>query len=181
MEWCEKHLQRGLKVVGTREVGIDEFECEECFRGLPIKSLNVAAKPAAEIKEKTNMRVRIDDNKLTELHKQGKTDHEIAAGLGCGYVATSAHRRALGLLPNSRGGGGGRKNGAALHKVQPVPAPAAAETALVPASKPEVLQPAPLVALANGHAKARVVMFEMEGSDATIINAIETIKAALAR
>jgi hypothetical protein len=145
---------------------------------------NAAAKPAAGIEEKTKMaRVLVDDDKLVELHKQGLTDKEIADGIGCGYVATSAHRRALGLPPNSSGGKPKNGNGTKpLPKVQRMAADRAAETSieLAPALLPASAEVQPGVAVPH-RAKARVVMFEIEGGNETILAAIETVKAALQR
>ena len=199
MEWCEKHLRRGLKVVGTREVGPDEFECDECFRGLPINGpasgvrcpKRAAAQPAAEIKEEMKMaRVLVDDDKLVELHKQGLSDKEIAEGIGCGYVATSAHRRALGLQPNASGGGRKTRAASALSPAAPKRKPKAAmvavETRIVDQDgKSEILQAGPESEVrspeASDQGDVSVVMFKIRGSNATLLAAIEAVKTALAR
>jgi hypothetical protein len=203
MDWCEKHLQRGLKVVGTREVGPDEWECEDCFRGLRIKTSaagrkpaeskgaildaldkwheKAAAKAAAEIKEKTMAsRKIINPEQVRELYAEGFNDSEIAQKLGFSDVSVGKIRRDLNLP--SRGKRGQKKGSRKSHRSA---AMVAVKTHIIQEGKSELLQPGPEIDVAkansNGHAKARVVMFEIEGGDSTILAAIETVKAALAR
>jgi hypothetical protein len=113
---------------------------------------------------------RVDPEQIKALHLLGHGIAEIAARMSISATAVTYHMGKMGITPNPR-----RKprQESALATVQPEPVLSAQSSLAILA--------APKVQGGNGTAKARVVMFEIEGGDQTILAAIETVKAALSK
>ena len=169
-EWCNRHLQRGLKVLAVQSLG-DEWLCLECYDGAPIQAAG----------QEEGMRKQIDREQLKALHAEGLDDRAIAEKLEFSPVRIAHIRRDLGLAPQGRRGKAAGNGSAKVQRTAAGTAPEAHVQGHNGNSElllPDVTVPA---AKPNGHATARVVMFEISGGNETIIAAIETVRAALAR
>lgn len=113
-------------------------------------------------------RIEIDEDRLTHLHAEGKSDSEIAKELGCSAGTILYHRKTLGLAANSRKG---RKR-------------AVPSTAIVPAGR---MLPVPLRKRGNSanggliaiHVSERVLDFIWSGlppaTKGDLLNGLEEI------
>jgi len=124
-------------------------------------------------------RIEIDEAKLRELHAAKMSDREIAKELGCSDVTICHHRKVLGLPPVGRKGRRPRGDGAAA---SPAPKPIRAHS-IVKAEHPQmaqITQTAEAPANGAGRARCRVAMFEIEGTEAAVMRAIDAVQSALA-
>jgi len=125
------------------------------------------------------MRRMIDPEEVRKLNQEGLDDDAISKRLGFSKVSVGHVRRTLNLPLPGRGSKPSGNGSALVHKAQRKAAIVESHLA-EPIQEPAAVQEAqPGVAVPQ--AKARVVMFEISGGNETILAAIETVKAALAR
>jgi hypothetical protein len=154
--------------------GLDEWR--EVVAAATPEQLNVGAvrEPPTQNGEEKQMRRTVDPEEVRKLNQEGLDDATIAERMEVSRVAVGKVRRDL-HLPSKGKRGAPHKGTALLQSVQRKAAQI--ETAI----DPQITQIAQISepAKANGHATARVVMFELSGDNASIMAAIDAVRAAL--